>query len=271
MSLHVLALVVVYGADPMETSTLQTLLETDFPKDRLSILVWDNSPHTLTDLTPLTQAGVTYLSTTDNLGLSVIYNRVIANYLQDGQYLLLLDQDSTLPPDFLAQCETAVRQHPEIDLFLPMIRANGRWASPLTYVMGWGRYWKAPRVGRMSALRVSAINSGMLISSVYLKGDCPGYDERLRFYGTDTQFMLDYMDSRRALVVLDVQLKHDLSFFSDPVQNRAAKFNAMRSAYRHIYALRPVWQRLGVTLVMYLVSLVYAIRYRELGFLRSPL
>lgn len=268
MSLHVLALVVVYGTDPMQTSSLQTLLKVDFPRDRLRILVWDNSPHRLTDLTPLSREGIAYRSTTENLGLSVIYNRAISDHLQGNEHLLLLDQDTTLPANALAVCELAVREHPGIDLFLPMIRANGRWASPLTYVMGWGRCWKTPRVGRMSARRVCAINSGMLIAAQYLKGEYAGYDERLRFYGTDTQFMLDYMDNRPELVVLNLQLDHDLSFFSNQEQNRAAKFNDMRAAYRQIYEARPAWQRLGVALVMNLVSLVYAVRYRELGFMR---
>lgn len=269
MNLRLLALVVVYGTDPMATTSLRTLLATNFPRDRLRVLVWDNSPQPATNRAALMPVDVDYRSTPENLGLSVIYNRVITGHLHDDEHLLLLDQDTTLPVDFLTVCNAAVTQHPDIDLFLPMIRANRRWVSPLTYAMGWGRYWSTPRVGRMTSHQVCAINSGMLISAAYLKGDCPGYDERLRFYGTDTQFMLDYMDRRRELITLDLRLEHDLSFFSDPGENRASKFNAMRAAYRYIYEGRPVWQRLGVALVMWLVSLLYAVRHRELAFLRS--
>ncbi|MDC8784105.1 hypothetical protein [Roseateles koreensis] len=266
--MRVLALVVVYGADPLKTTSLCTLLATDFPRSNLRILVWDNSPSPLNNIAPLTDAGVAYRSTPENLGLSVIYNHVIKTDLQDGEHLLLLDQDTTLPTNFLARCDAAVRQHPDIALFLPMIRANSNWVSPLSYALGWGRYWPAPKAGRMSSRKICAINSGMLISSTYLKEACPGYDERLRFYGTDTQFMLDYMDRCAELVVLDLHLEHDLSFFSDSVQNRAEKFNTMRAAYRYIYEGRPIWQRFGVAMVMQLVSITYAVRYRELAFLR---
>lgn len=263
MNMRVLALVVVYGAAPSHTTSLQTLLACKFDRSNLRVLVWDNSKTPASDAEVLAEADVLYVSTPQNLGLSTIYNRVIDEHLQAGEHLLLLDQDSTLPPDFLHSCASAVMQHPDVDLFLPMIRANGNWVSPLSYLAGWGRYWKQPRVGRMRSRGVCAINSGMLISSRYLKGDCPGYDESLRFYGTDTQFMLDYMDHRRDLVVLDAHLEHDLSFFSASVADRVDKFRTMRAAYRCMYEHRPIWQRCGVAAVMLLVSVAYAIRLRE--------
>jgi hypothetical protein len=269
MIMRVLALVVVYGIEPMATITLQTLLAGKFPRDRLKVLVWDNSPQPALDCAALGRLGVDYQSTPENLSLSVIYNQVITDHLRNDEYLLLLDQDTTLPTDFLTICDATVSQHTDIDLFLPAIRANNRWVSPLSYAMGWGRYWVAPRVGRIASHQICAINSGMLISASYLKGDCPGYDERLRFYGTDTQFMLDYMDHRHELVTLNLRLEHDLSFFSDSIQNRVSKFNTIRAAYRLIYERRPILQRIGVVLVMGLVSVIYTIRYRNLNFLRS--
>lgn len=263
MSLRLLALVVVYGAEPLQTESLQTLLAIRFDRSNIRVLVWDNSKTPASDTEALAAADVHYVSTPQNLGLSTIYNRVIAEHLQAGEHLLLLDQDSTLPPDFLRSCSAAVIQHPDVDLFLPMIRANGNWVSPLSYLAGWGRYWKQPRAGRMRSRRVCGINSGMLISSRYLKGDCPGYDERLRFYGTDTQFMLDYVDRRRDLVVLDVRLNHDLSFFSATAGDRVDKFRVMRKAYRYIYEDRPFLQRCAVATVMLMVSVIYAIRFRK--------
>lgn len=267
MSTRFLALIVVYGTEPGRTSSLQTLLANKFDRDRLRILLWDNSPDPKANAEELQRAGLLYRSTPENLGLSRIYNRVIAEDLRAGEYLLLLDQDTVLPADFLAIADKAIEQHPDIDLFLPMIQANGNWVSPLDYCLGWGRYWPSPRDGRMKSARVCAINSGMVISGRYLEGR-QVYDEQLRFYGTDTQFMLDYADRRDELVVLDVQLAHDLSFFSDTVAQRARKFAVMRAAYRQIYAGRPLAQRIGVALVMTAVSLLYALRYRSYSFLR---
>jgi hypothetical protein len=269
MSAKLLALIVVYGCDPTDTPSMRSLVQCASGGCELRIVVWDNSPRPqVVDWAALGQTG-TYISTPDNLGLSTIYNRVIALHLHPEEYMLLLDQDSELPPDFLEKAAAAILVHPDVDLFLPMVRANARWASPVTYLCGWGRQWQSGAVGSMPSKQVCAINSGMIISSSYLLGSFPVYDERLRFYGTDTQFMLDYMDRRSRLFVIDSVIMHDLSFFSGPLAKRVEKFAAMRAAYHFIYERRPRIQRLAVKLVMFAVSIRYAVLHRDLTFLRG--
>lgn len=265
--MKLLALIVVYGCEPIETPSICSLVRCWRGEPNLRIIIWDNSPipHEV-DWNTLDQNGE-YVSTPENLGLSTIYNRVIEQHLQQGEHLLLLDQDSELPTDFLKKVATAIDMHPSVDLFLPMVRANNRWASPVTYFCGWGRQWRSGMAGSMSSKRVCAINSGMIISSSYLHGSFPGYDERLRFYGTDTQFMLDYMDNRTQLHVLDTIIMHDLSFFSGPSVKRAEKFAVMRLAYHFIYERRPRIQRIAVKFVMFVIAIRYAVRHRDLAFL----
>ncbi len=268
MATHILALIVVYGMNPDRSTSLQTLLSNTSPGDNLTILVWDNSPSPSMDAARFMANGMQYISTPENLGLSTIYNRVIKGHLADNSYLLLLDQDSELPTNFLNECVTAIEAEPDIDLFLPMVRANGAWRSPLTYILGWGRNWSSPRKGRIPSRGVCAINSGMLISAHYLLGDFPGYDERLRFYGTDTQFMLEYMKRRPELAVLDTTIEHDLSFFSASREAQILKFQEMRKAYSYIYEKQPLLEKTGMRAVMSLVSLIYALRYRAPKLLR---
>lgn len=269
MSAKLLALIVVYGTKPTDTPSLRSLIQCRVSGYKLRIIVWDNSPqpHDM-DWTEFGQTAA-YISTPDNLGLSTIYNRVIAEHLQSDEHLLLLDQDSELPVDFLENAAIAIEAHPKIDLFLPMVRANGRWASPVTYLCGWGREWRSDMVGSMPSKRVCAINSGMIISSAYLQGEFTGYDERLSFYGTDTQFMLGYMDQRPMVFVIDSVIMHDLSFFSGPSARRAEKFVTMRSAYDFIYERRPRIQRIAVKIVMLAMSIRYAVRHKDFAFLRG--
>ncbi len=269
MSAELLALIVVYGCEPNDTPSLRSLVLCESSEWKLRIIVWDNSPQPHgVNWTALGQTG-TYISTPDNLGLSAIYNWVVRQHLQVGEHLLLLDQDSELPVDYLEKAAAAIVAHPEVDLFLPMVRANGRWVSPVTYLCGWGRQWRSDAMGSMQSKQVCAINSGMIISSSYLLGSFPVYDERLRFYGTDTQFMLDYMDRRSRLFVIDSVIMHDLSFFSGPLAKRVEKFAAMRAAYHFIYERRPLIQRIAVKLVMFAVSIRYSILHRDLTFLRG--
>jgi hypothetical protein len=269
MSAKFLAIIVVYGREPADTISLRSLARCRSGSCALRMVVWDNSSQShQMDWTAVGHTG-TYISTPQNLGLSTIYNRVISQHLRRGEHLLLLDQDTDLPADYLEKAVIALETCPGVDLFLPMVRANGRWASPVTYLCGWGRQWRSRVIGTIASKRVCAINSGMIISSEYLLGSFPGYDERLRFYGTDTQFMLDYMERRSRLCVLDSVLRHDLSFFSGPSAHRAEKFAAMRDAYRYIYERRQRLQRIAVKVVMFAMSIRYAVQHRDPAFLRS--
>lgn len=267
MSLSFLAVVVVYGSKPVETPSLLSLANCRLERCRLRTIVWDNSPFgDGVDLSALGLCGE-YVATPTNLSLSTIYNHVVSCHLRPGEYLLLLDQDTVLPNDYLLKAQAAISAHPDVDLFLPMVWANGRWASPVTYLCGWGKQWGSRQVGEITSNRISAINSGMIISDTYLLGSFPIYDERLRFYGTDTQFMLDYMDRRRSLCMMDTVIDHDLSYFSAASSTRASKFAVMKAAYDVIYEKRPWIQRVAVRLMMLAVSLRYALKYRDLAFL----
>lgn len=269
MSTKLLALIVVYGCNPTDTPSMRSLLKCIGGEYELRIIVWDNSPqpHNLNWCT-LEPRGE-YIATPENIGLSAIYNRVVRQHLRESEYLLLLDQDSELPVDFLDKTASAIATYPDLDLFLPMVSANSRWVSPVTYFCGWGKQWNVGVVGCIESKRVCAINSGMVISSTYLHGSFPGYDERLSFYGTDTQFILDYIDRRSQLYVLDTVIKHDLSFYSGLPGQRAKKFKAMRTAYHFIYEKRPFLQRFTVNIIMFTVAIRYAIRYKTLDFLRD--
>ncbi len=267
MAPEILALIVVYGESPLQTASFHTLAAAAGTNVR--VLIWDNSPLAQPPkaIEPAWADRLTYVSTPENLGLSTIYNRVIASHLRENEFLLILDQDSHLPPDFFARAAEAIAAHPDIDLFLPMVRAHERWVSPLTFFCGWGRYWPAPRRGLQPAARCAAINSGMLVSARYLKGDYPGYDERLRFYGTDTQFMVVYATQRRWFCVVDAVIPHDLSFFSSSVSKKCGKFLEIKSAYRWVYEGHPWYWRLAVAGVMGVVSIRYALKFRSLAFL----
>lgn len=268
---EVLALIVVYGQTPIKTMSFQTLAATKKTSVKIRLLIWDNSPehHDIRECLALHFEEADYISTPENNGLSTIYNVVIKNYLKHNEFLLLLDQDSMIPIDFFEQFSRCSNQHPEIDLFLPTIRANNRLVSPLPYFYGWGICWKTPRIGIQYSKFRSAINSGMMISGRYLKGDFSGYDERLRFYGTDTQFMDSYARSRREFFILDAIIDHDLSFYGAASKHKASKFLEMKIACMLIYENHPRYQRALNITIMYIASIKYALKYKSLSFLKK--
>lgn len=263
----IVAVVVVYGQPANRTPaycSINALRETGHA---LRVVVWDNSPRAAPSDSQRLHDSDLYVSTPENLGLSVIYNRVRAEHLCEADFVLLLDQDSVLPPDFLDAWDNAVKAVPEVDLYLPLVRAHNRWVSPLSYRWGWGRYWKEPKLGRIEATGCMAINSGMIIRCGYFTHDFAGYDERLRFYGTDTQLMVSHAAKRRDVCVFNAVIDHDLSFFSSEGGAQAKKFREMRAGYRYIYENAPMLTRLAVGATMLLVSLRYAIRFRSIQYI----
>lgn len=268
-------LVVLYRCglnDSQSVVTLLNVIKSIQSTIRLRIVLWDNSPIscvTEADVVELRDVfdEVLYESHPENTPLSKIYNIVIQNHLNDDEFLLLLDQDTSLPGDFLNIFCDELIEHPDCDLFLPIIKSDGVIVSPVWFFFGWGRKWKMTTIkGLISSRWKVAINSGMFVSAKYARYDFLGYDERLHFYGTDTDFMLKFADARQYFDVMPVILTHDLSFNSASPIERLAKFRTMRTANSIIYSRMGWVKRLISVLVMALVSIIYAVRYRDVRY-----
>jgi GT2 family glycosyltransferase len=270
VTVSILALVVVYGTVPSHSPAITSLGALSKKSITLRTLVWDNSPQKLNDSLPDGDWGeINWVHTPENRGLSGIYNVVIADWLKADEHLLLLDQDTLLPENFFDAAAEAITSNPTVNLFLPMVRAHERWVSPLYAAVGWGRYWKQPRIGPQPSRHLGAINSGMIISAHYLHGVFPGYARDLDFYGTDTFFMLAYRRQNKWAFVLDAVIHHDLSFYSTSTQEKIKKFRVMRNANVVCYS-KTAWPvRFAVRCLMTCAAVVYSFRYRSIGFLRS--
>lgn len=266
----ILALVVIYGTIPSYSPAITSLGALSKKSISLRTLVWDNSPQKLNDSLRGGDWGeINWVHTPENRGLSAIYNAVIADWLKADEYLLLLDQDTLLPETFFEAAAGAITSNPTVNLFLPMVRAHERWVSPLYAAVGWGRYWKQPRVGLQSSRYLGAINSGMIISAHFLQGAFSGYARDLQFYGTDTFFMLAYRRQHKWACVLDAVIHHDLSFYSTSTQEKVRKFRVMRDANVICYRETAWPVRLAVRSLMTCVAVLYSFRYRNIGFLLS--
>ena len=204
-----LILIVLYESKAKDSLSYTSLLKSSEYLSESKLILWDNSPsvqsidtHNISFL-----KCVEYIHTAENMSLSKIYNRVIqAN--EDYNYMIILDQDSSFSNEYFKKLNIAIIKHPSINLFLPLIKSEQTIVSPGDYKIFKGSYWKKEKYGIINAKNILAINSGMVINSHYLKNIYKGYDERLRFYGTDTSFMLDYQENNEYLFVIDYVFKH---------------------------------------------------------------
>jgi len=215
-----LAVTVLFQNAPSQSTTLGSLARCIGAGCRVTCIVWDNSPHpaTLPQRAWLHEKlpGSVYRHTPENVPLSRIYNTVIDQFLRpvsgsSFEALVITDQDSTFDPGLFSEAAAAMSAHRDVALFLPHVVANNTIVSPATVYGCIGRPWRRKRVGRTSARSRTAINSGMIIRTEYLTRRFAGYDERLRFYGTDNDFCRKYSKTETWLYALNSVVTHSLA------------------------------------------------------------
>lgn len=104
--MEILAVVVRYKVSLEESETICTIANnfSQYPelKEKFKILIWDNSPTALLEKDIVLPFEVIYKHSSINVGVSGAYNSAL-NYAEEHNcpWILLLDQDSSLPQDYL--------------------------------------------------------------------------------------------------------------------------------------------------------------------------
>ena len=155
--LSFVAIVVLYRLAPDQAPTLRTLAANEALAACRRVVVIDHGPArqdaAFSRVAASFEPGVAvYEHHPRNPPLGAAYNAAIDAHLGDADYVLILDQDSGLPPTFVAAAMEAAAAHAAPTLMAPHVLANGRIASPCRLLLGWGRRWSAPRVPCSSRL-----------------------------------------------------------------------------------------------------------------------
>ena len=263
-------LICLYNKSVEESDTLQSLLQSDLNLVNATIYLWDNSPVCLSSENLVFLKNrfnkVIYKHTPDNLALSKLYNKVIDEVVEKKGYLMLCDDDSNIPLNFFAVLVSQIEQHPVINLFLPQIFSDAVLVSPAKDYLVFTKHIKQIQPGLLVSNCTTAINSGMVISNRLFKNGFR-YDENLRFYGTDNFFMIEYARDNKFLNVLDVQIKHSLSYnSSEDISNKVRIFKEIKRANRIIYQ-KDFFKRQLVIANNLFVALKLSLKYKTRLFL----
>ena len=216
MNITNVLLVVMYKTSLSDSVTVQSIINYIRPQssEKVSgyrLVIWDNSPSAdIADLerlySLLPALDVRYVRTPENCPLSKIYNKVVSG-LVETEYLTLLDQDSILLEDYFMELRKAqVEGHP---LILPQVMCGGILVSPGERFFCKGKLLRGVTPGRISSKNLLAINSGISAMGEVFK--MIPYDDRLKFYGTDTYFMKQYEKHFPYAYVLNAKLEHSLA------------------------------------------------------------
>ena len=241
-------IVVVQYLTPLENTPVIQALDSCFSQDPalledFTTLVWDNSPrsHAVPDRLSFP---LEYWHTGENLGVSGAYNsaaKLAAEY--GAQWLLLLDQDTALPPEFLVRMrELAQRLTPEsrIAAVAPTVMMGHAQISPKVTVR-WGQSVDPPADFTGEEQReLVLVNTGLLLR----------LESFSRIGGYDPDFWLDFSDrylchmlAQKGFSVwlaADLQLQHHVSLIAGGISlGRYANLLAAEDAFFSLYRSLP--------------------------------
>jgi glycosyltransferase involved in cell wall biosynthesis len=217
--LSLFAVIVLYKVAPQSSESFRTLCEAmrHVPEGslHLRVLLYNNSPN---------ESGpgnlpefVDYEESATNRGIADAYNRALEVAERNGfDWLLTLDQDTTLPQDFLVKLVEVVcrvQASPSVAAVVPQILDHGRMLSPNYLVLNSiPRFFRKGFVG-VSNRKTFAFNSAstLRISAIREAG------------GYSPLFWLDYCDAfiynrlhaagKKIYVAGNIQVEHEFSMF----------------------------------------------------------
>ena len=269
-------IVVIYGKRLSESSTLTSLADAgNLLQGRCRLLLWDNSPMpSPSDEVEQFRSKVSDIDLTyrhnqgENVALSKLYNRSIA-LLQEDEMLVILDDDSHFDARLFSEADAAIAQHTDIDLFIPIVYNGEDIVSPAAMVGFKGHYLKEVKPGLMSVKHRTAINSGMMIRTRYLKHGFDGYDENFRFYFTDNDFMSRYTASHAHFYVLDYKMQHSLNFYArgESFAVKSQRFRDLRRSFLRLMRRKGWIAYAGTWLYLVIYSIKFAIIHRDFRYI----
>ena len=214
---RILAVVVLYQLQPEDSRAFVTLKQAAeqlrAKGGNIKILLYDNAPP---EVSPNSfPAYVMYEGAKDNRGLAGAYNRALELAVNEGyEWLLTLDQDTSLPEDFLTAMAERIERISDdsaVAAIVPQVWGKGKRLSPNRFVAGaWPLHYPAGYVG-IPQEPTFAFNSGSMLRVEALQ-TIGGYDAR---------FWLDYCDAflyrrlqkrdYKVFVAGDIPLQHEFS------------------------------------------------------------
>lgn len=245
--MQILAVVVRYKTSLSDSQTVQSLTRifAAHPHllQRVGVMVWDNSPRPLDD--PRLQFPITYRHTGENLGVSGAYNRAMAIAEEAGcQWLLLLDQDTTLPDNYLArmlELSSKLEDRREIAAIAPFLVDGDSTISPGQLRFNRVKLIRPPFEGVHPGWMYAA-NSGCVIRVSALR-EIGGFDENFWLDLSDiVAFHLLYEKGKRIYIAGDLRLPHRVTlndYDGSMSPHRYLNFIAAEGAYWDLYRRPP--------------------------------
>lgn len=227
------AVIVLYKRRLVDSPTFKTL---SGQVEANRILVYDNSPELVGE--PLPQ--IQYFHNPNNGGLTAAYAWAQERAKLDGStWLLLLDQDSEVPPGYISTFENAVSGFStDVVAAIPNVVSSGRVVSPRGVFAGIPGVGDLPRAQWGTCRKeLTAINSGCFVRLDYLDS-IGGFVASNSVDGIDRFFFGRVFADRKHVFRLPIEMEHDISI-SDTASIPLARWESINSAEADFYLTKP--------------------------------
>jgi GT2 family glycosyltransferase len=273
--MRVLAVVVLYKRSLEQSQTLVSLGAAfrRYPGALkfFRVLVWDNSPESLKN--PKLGFPFDYVHSTKNAGTSGAFNGAMELAERSGiPWLLLLDQDTTFPEEFVIKMAEYGRRFAndlQVGAVVPLLRCRGRLISP-NHLASFYRVLPVPRTshGAYYKEQVLACDSATLMRVTALR-EAGGYDEGLFWldFSDIYVFAAFFRNGRSVYIANDLQLEHSLSttnYGDDMTPQRYRNFLAAEGAFLQLYGSR--WDNAALTVRLLARAAKQYLRHKDKTF-----
>jgi GT2 family glycosyltransferase len=234
--------VVLYRSTPAKSRSLESLLEAVAHLSSglvdLKILLYDNTPGGQ-DPGSL-PASIDYKSDIQNSGLAAAYNYALERAHEGGfEWLLTLDQDTSLPADFLVKLCPAAAYAASLDsvaAIVPCLFGGGRAMSPWVRKWYWIRPTRLPE-GFIGLVRgsVFAANSASTLRVRALRA-IGGYDPRFYLWASDlVLYSRLHQRGFRIFVSGNIHVEHEASILDLKHRSTPQRYEDMLRADEAFY------------------------------------
>jgi GT2 family glycosyltransferase len=228
---NLLVIIVLYKQCPRESSSLQTLLKASERVSadlRMQVILWDNTPERLEECE--LPACVRYIASPHNPGLAEAYNNALEIAHREGyDWLLTLDQDTTLPVHFLVEIQKVVKNIgscSEVAAILPHVRGDGKAISPFRFVFDAVPQWYSTKFGGISRSITFAVNSAATLRVPFLRG-IGGYNPLFPLDSSDLEmFARFHVNGGRAFIVSNLVVLHNFSLLDKSQRMSLQRYKA---------------------------------------------
>lgn len=229
--MHTLITIIIYGKRPIESLTLNKLLELKY--DNYQLLLVNNGPELIEpndsflESFSIKKNKVLIINYTDNKALSFIYNMVLNDYEKYDRFVFF-DDDSDIDDGFFESINATYNN--KVDLQLPLIFDNDNAYYPIIDGVIYSDEKSAnEKIGKYNDL--FSIGSGLIIYSNLVKKfqqrNMKLFDDNFALYGVDYSFF-------RRIAILKKKHQEDVNVvISSKINHSLSRTSNEYSSWRH--------------------------------------